>query len=189
MDDPRKWRRGILAPVERNLTTGELRWAVPQALMDLASAFALPGDVASGTVDPMSPEGMQRAQTFATSLMGGSVGRSGEVARGAAAANANSDRASSTCPTASKSYDVGHHLKRLRQKRSTPIVPPVARFRAYETAEGRCQNKRDCRLSHRKRPDHHLISIGRGWDCCGRARGERTRGRGGAGGYFIGWCG
>lgn len=123
MDDPRKWRRGILAPIERNLTTGELRWAVPQTLMDLASAFALPGDVVRGTVDPMSPEGLQRAQTFATSMMGGGMSDEvGQVGRGAAEGLAGglTDR---FAPPAEVPRMPGTHAVERAEMYDPPVVP------------------------------------------------------------------
>lgn len=49
------WTRGVLAPVERNESNGQLRLAWPQVALDAFDAFKLPGDVASGRVPDMDP--------------------------------------------------------------------------------------------------------------------------------------
>lgn len=63
-----EWERMTLLPFEKGQETGEWRPAVPQALLDLLSAFMLPGDVLKGEVDPMGAEGLQRALGFATNV-------------------------------------------------------------------------------------------------------------------------
>lgn len=78
--DQQEWKRGTLAPVERNEQTGELRPALPQAALDIASAFMLPSDVASGKVDPMSPEGIDRGALFGMTFAGGGAGFPGKMA-------------------------------------------------------------------------------------------------------------
>ena len=64
------WRRGILAPIEKNTETGAFRPAVPQIALDAWGALTLPGDALAGNVpdlDPrvgmgnMSDETMERA--------------------------------------------------------------------------------------------------------------------------------
>jgi hypothetical protein len=50
-----EWRRGTLAPIERNERTGSYRPAVPQIVMGMLDALKLPGDVARGDVPDMDP--------------------------------------------------------------------------------------------------------------------------------------
>lgn len=78
--DQQEWKRGTLAPVERNEQTGELRPAWPQAALDVASAFMLPSDVMSGKVDPMSREGTDRAALFGMTFAGGGAGLPNKMA-------------------------------------------------------------------------------------------------------------
>ncbi len=70
---PDNWRRGTLAPVEKNTRTGELRWAVPEVVLGAWDAFTLPGDVYAGRVDPMSEEGFQRTMGLAGLATGGGI--------------------------------------------------------------------------------------------------------------------
>lgn len=49
------WRRGILAPIEKNTETGAFRPAVPQIALDAWGALTLPGDVAAGKVPDLMP--------------------------------------------------------------------------------------------------------------------------------------
>ncbi|GHA15103.1 hypothetical protein GCM10007989_07320 [Devosia pacifica] len=82
-----EWRRGTLAPVEVNRSTGAFRPAVPQIAMDAWSAITLPGDVARGDVsdfDPgvgfqnMSEQSLDRAASLAGGMAPGApVGRPG----------------------------------------------------------------------------------------------------------------
>lgn len=72
-------RRGELAPVIRNEQTGALRLAWPQLAVDAASAFNLPGDVASSAtpLDPrlsysqQDPATLDRAANLATMVGAG----------------------------------------------------------------------------------------------------------------------
>lgn len=50
-----EWRRGMIAPVEKNEQTGALRFAVPQIALGIADAFRLPGDAAAGRVPDLDP--------------------------------------------------------------------------------------------------------------------------------------
>lgn len=72
-------RRGELAPIIRDEKTGAFRPAWPQIALDAASAFQLPGDVASGktpldltSVNGQDPATMSRAMTLASMVGGGS---------------------------------------------------------------------------------------------------------------------
>lgn len=49
------WRRGILAPIEKNTETGAFRPAVPQIALDAWGALTLPGDVVAGKVPDLMP--------------------------------------------------------------------------------------------------------------------------------------
>lgn len=73
--------RGQLFPVEWNQLTGDPRLAMPQVGLDMLAALALPGDVASGQVDPMGPEGLSRAAGFAANVaMPGLAGGAAQAA-------------------------------------------------------------------------------------------------------------
>jgi hypothetical protein len=76
---PAQWERGVLAPVERNSKSGELRWAIPSFLEGLfnagVDAATLPGDAMQGKVpglDPrtgfkdITPETLGRIVNFST---------------------------------------------------------------------------------------------------------------------------
>ncbi len=65
---PANWRRGLLAPIEKNEATGQFRPAIPGILMNVLSAVTLPGDVLAGKVDPQSDEAIQRSMEFASLL-------------------------------------------------------------------------------------------------------------------------
>jgi hypothetical protein len=73
-------RRGDLAPIIRDLDTGEWRWAVPNLLLGLVDAVQLPGEVMRGEVDPMSDEGFDRTMNLAT-LAAPAAGLRGTISR------------------------------------------------------------------------------------------------------------
>lgn len=82
-----RWRTGDIAPIERNLDTGEWRWAIPNMIHGIMDAVALPGEVMRGEVDPNSAEGFDRTMNLA--MMGVSplrgtgkvTGKVGEVVK------------------------------------------------------------------------------------------------------------
>lgn len=47
---------------------GSAEWAMPGMVRGVLDALALPGDVLSGAIDPMSPQGTERAANFGLSL-------------------------------------------------------------------------------------------------------------------------
>ncbi|MEG9884921.1 MAG: hypothetical protein V6Z86_10040 [Hyphomicrobiales bacterium] len=71
--------RGTILPFTYDPRNGERHFAWPQAALDIAHAFALPGDTFAGRVDPLSDEGLRRSLDLATLMTGG-----GGAARGPA---------------------------------------------------------------------------------------------------------
>ena len=73
-----RWERAVLLPMEKNLDTGERRWAVPGFIDAAIGAAALPGDVMSGktALDPrvsyrdQDPETLDRAAVLAGGVGG-----------------------------------------------------------------------------------------------------------------------
>ena len=71
--------RGTILPFTYDPRSGERHFAWPQAALDIAHAFSLPGDTLAGRVDPLSGEGLRRSLDLAGLMTGG-----GGVARGPA---------------------------------------------------------------------------------------------------------
>ena len=65
MPSSNRWRTGDIAPITRNLDTGEWDWAVPNIVTGLIDAVKLPGEVMRGEVDPMSEVGFERTMNLA----------------------------------------------------------------------------------------------------------------------------
>lgn len=68
------WRRGTIAPIEKQFTTdetgkmtdtGEWRFAVPEMVMGILDAVKLPGEVMRNEVDPMGEAGFDRTMNLA----------------------------------------------------------------------------------------------------------------------------
>lgn len=95
-----EWRRGSLAPVERNEQTGELRPAVPGVILSAVDALMAPGKAArgeygvevnseTGAVSPFPAEMMDDASALAGLVGGGAPQAAGAALRtGTAGSNA-----------------------------------------------------------------------------------------------------
>jgi hypothetical protein len=94
-----EWERGVILPIAKNTATGERKAAVPGVVMGAYDAFKLPGDVASGKVDPMSDEGIARGVGFTTVFSPGAP-KGGKIPAGNTLAVVPKDTAKAAIPTA-----------------------------------------------------------------------------------------
>lgn len=79
--DP-EWERGMLAPVERNPETGELRWAMPQIMIDAIGGMMAPGKAARGEYGLEIDEATGRPTTFTGDTIKDTMALSGAVMSG-----------------------------------------------------------------------------------------------------------
>lgn len=118
-----QWRRGILAPIEKNVETGAMRPAWPQIAVDAGSALTLPGDAFRGEIpdlDPavstrdMSPETLDRISLTAGMITPQTVVRSVNPLAGMTAAQRRGLKNTSRALVADQ-VDLGDVNNQIRQ--------------------------------------------------------------------------